>query len=426
MEDKKLKVVWICQISNSEIRRNLKFNDYTLINIINKIRKKNNIADYGVWNTNAIKEFKKFDDIELHIIAAHTNISGIQEFISDNVYYHIFGTDDNSIVNIFKRKILKQQHRDNRKNIKTICSIVHKINPDIIHLIGAENPQYSESVLHMPKDRPLIVALQTLMIDPDFFANYPISKEEYEYRSNIERKVLLRADYLSFRAKRFKEVLEQEFGSNLNILDMPLVVGEEIRIENCKKEYDFVYFAADISKAVDYAIEAFALAKTKYPNITLHVVGGYNDRYMQQIQLRIQELKLSSSIDFTGKLPTHDDVIKEIRKARFALLPLKIDLISGTIREAMANGLPVITTITPSTPKLNEARQSILLSEKGDHKAMAEDMISLLNSKELAESIKANAFLTIKEKFDNETFANIWRTQYYNVIKEWKETRELQ
>lgn len=426
MEDKKLKVVWICQISNSEIRRNLKFNDYTLINIINKIRKKNNIADYGVWNTNAIKEFKKFDDIELHIIAAHTNISGIQEFISDNVYYHIFGRYDNSIVNIFKRKILKQQHRDNRKNIKTICSIVHKINPDIIHLIGAENPQYSESVLHMPKDRPLIVALQTLMIDPDFFANYPISKEEYEYRSNIERKVLLRADYLSFRAKRFKEVLEQEFGSNLNILDMPLVVGEEIRIENCKKEYDFVYFAADISKAVDYSIEAFALAKTKYPNITLHVVGGYNDRYMQQIQLRIQELKLSSSIDFTGKLPTHDDVIKEIRKARFALLPLKIDLISGTIREAMANGLPVITTITPSTPKLNEARQSILLSEKGDHNAMAEDMISLLNSKELAESIKANAFLTIKERYDNETFANIWRTQYYNVIKEWKETRELQ
>ena len=119
------------------------------------------------------------------------------------------------------------------------------------------------------------------------------------------------------------------------------------------KLYDFVYFAADISKAVDYAIEGFAIAKKSFPNITLHVVGGYSDSYMQTLRDKMQELGLGQEVDFTGKLLTHDDVLAEIRKAKFALLPLKVDLIAGTIREAMSNGLPVVTTVTPVTPTLN-------------------------------------------------------------------------
>ena len=102
---------------------------------------------------------------------------------------------------------------------------------------------------------------------------------------------------------------------------------------------------------------------------------------------------ITKNVIFCGPLPTHDDVIKQIRKSRFAILPLKIDLISGTIREAMANGLPVVTTITPATPKLNETRESVLLSEKGDFKAMAENMLWLINDNEVAIKLKKNSFV---------------------------------
>ena len=52
----------------------------------------------------------------------------------------------------------------------------------------------------------------------------------------------------------------------------------------------------------------------------------------------------------------------------------------------MAYGLPVITTITPGTPKLNDNRESVLLSPIGNHQAMADNMIKLLENKDLVEN----------------------------------------
>jgi glycosyltransferase involved in cell wall biosynthesis len=94
---------------------------------------------------------------------------------------------------------------------------------------------------------------------------------------------------------------------------------------------------------------------------------------------------------------------------------LKIDLISGTIREAMANGLPVVTTITPATPKLNENRKSVLLSEKEDFNNMASNMLDLLDNEDLYNTLQANGYATVIERYDNGVEANLWREAYYAV-----------
>ena len=116
-------------------------------------------------------------------------------------------------------------------------------------------------------------------------------------------------------------------------------------------------------------------------------------------------------------MPTHDDVINEVRKARFALLPLKVDLVSGTIREAMANGIPVVTTITPGTPKLNERRRSVLLSEKGDFEGMAQNMIDLIEMEGLEDTLRLNAYETIKEKYDNASIVKEWHDAYFQILE---------
>ncbi|MBQ8222612.1 MAG: glycosyltransferase family 4 protein [Bacteroidales bacterium] len=411
MEAKKIKVVWICHLSNEEIRGNLHLRNGA---------SKRAIKDYSQWNTNGINEFKKFNDIELHVISPHTGLSiKLEEFIKDGIHYHIFKSEDDYFMFRLKRKFLKGRYEtpEYKVNCNGILSIVKSIKPDIIHVIGAENPEYSKSALSMPKDIPLIVALQTLMIDPEFFMNYPISKKMYDYRSGIERKILQRSDYISCRVQRFTNILKEVYGPDIKILDMPLILGEKIDMAVCEKEYDFVYFAKEIEKAVDWAIESFALAHERYPGITLNIVGGYAVKTKRTLDKRLEELGISDKVSFSGSLPTHDNVIEQVRKSRFALLPLKIDLISGTIREAMANGLPVVTTVTSATPKLNESRESILLSEKGNHEAMAENMLSLLSSNEFAESIRSNAFKTTKEIRDNEASAHLWRDVYYAVLE---------
>lgn len=411
----KIKVVWICHLSNPMIRQNLKFCKWTPVAICKRLFGRSGYYDFAAWNTNGIREFEKFSDVELHIVAPHYGICGVQEFEKSGIYYHFFHTEDDSIFSYFERIVLHKEKKSYKENTKIILSLVDKIKPDLVHIIGAENPYYSESALSIPKSIPMITTLQTLMIDPQFQKNYPISTDAYKYRASIEKSVIKRSDYIGSRVEHFRAIIRQVIG-DVNFLDISLAVGENVHIEACEKQFDFVYFAANISKAIDYALEAFAIAKRSHNDITLHVIGGYDSNLMRDIKMQMNRLDLADGVDFTGKLPTYGDVISEVRKARFALLPLKIDLISSTIRESMANGLPVVSTITPATPDLNKYRECVLLSKNGDFKAMAMNMCRLLDDEKLAKQLSENGVQTILEMYNNYATMLEWSKCYHNIV----------
>ena len=155
------------------------------------------------------------------------------------------------------------------------------------------------------------------------------------------------------------------------------------------------------------------------------VVGDYDEDFKLQLDARIAELGITDNVVITGKLQTHDDVIDEIKKARFALLPLKIDFISGTIREAIACGLPVVTTITAGTPTLNEKRESVLLSTIGDHEALAANMIRLIDSEDLSDKLIANGLETIDEMYGNKAMALKLRDVYKALYAKFTEGKEI-
>lgn len=415
--EKKIKVVWVCHLSNPEIRKNLKFCKWSLAEICKRIAGKGKYYDFASWNTKGIHEFEKFDDVELHIVAPHYGIKGLQEFVINGIYYHFFHSEDDNVLSLCNKFVFHKVKKSYSSNTKRILSLIEQIKPDLVHLIGIENPYYAESALSMTKNIPLIATLQTLMIDPNFQKNYPISRESYDYRAGLEETIIKRANYVASKVEHFRSIIREQVGQEIKFLDMSLAVGEKVNLSITKKLYDFVYFAADISKAIDHALEAFAIAKRKHKNITLHVIGGYDEALMDEIKQQMKHLGLEDGVDFTGMLPTYDDVISEVRKCRFALLPLKIDLVSGTIREAMANGLPVVTTITPATPKLNVSRECVLLSEKGNFEAMAANMCRLLEEPEYAEKLRQNSILHLQERYDNKATMDAWRKAYYEILK---------
>ena len=202
------------------------------------------------------------------------------------------------------------------------------------------------------------------------------------------------------------------------ILNLGLALQDHIVKDETEKEYDFVYFAANISKAADLAIEAFALAHKTKPDITLDVIGAYADEYKSNLDSIIDKYGITEAVTFEGSLPTHDDVLRQIRLSRFALLPLKVDLTSGTIREAMSNGLPVVTTDTGDfgTQKLNLKRQNVLISPIGDHQALASNMLRLLDDENLAEMLRQNAYQTRSEVRSNEMTARRYVEAYKACI----------
>ena len=383
------------------------------------LKKHKSWKDFAKWISNGIKEFEKFNDIELHVVSPHYGIKKrINSFELNGIFYHFFKPDDDSIIKKIRKSISKNIESDYEGNRKVISSLIESINPDVIHMYGAENPYYSISALDIDLSKyPLMVSLQTLMSDSVFLKNYPIDNRSYNFRSSIEQKIIKRIDYIGSSVQKYRQVIWSSFNPKAIFFKTYLAVEEKVDIINMDKKYDFVFFAANISKAVDYAIEAFALAKRKHDNITLHVIGDYDDSLMAEIKQQLERIGILEGIDFTGKLPTYNDVINEIRKARFALIPLKVDMISGTVRESMANGLPVITTITPLTPELNSRRDSVLLSEKGDFQTMADNMCRLIEDDMLVETLKENGYLTVREMYDNNHAMKVWKNYYELIVK---------
>lgn len=419
MGREKLKVVWICHFSDAKTREKLKFSHCYFFNLYRFIVGKPSVGhnDMAIWVSNAIKEFEKYEDISLTVIFPHKAIKGhAQSFSINGVDYKCFRSEDDNWRFFFLNKLFKRNKNNYPKNRAFIKKQLAQIDPDIIHVIGAENPYYSVSALDIPDNKPCLLSLQTLMSDPLFYKNYPIGSVEYTFRSGLEKEIIKKNKYIGSSITRYKEIVLKDINPNAVFLNIPLAVGVNIDLAESEKFFDFVYFSADISKAADDAIEAFALASKQRHGITLNISGGYSECVRQTLDQRIEELGIVNQVFFTGCQPSHSDVLKQIKKSRFALLPLKIDMISGTIREAMACGLPVVSTITPATPSLNNKRESILLSEKGNYEAMAENMLRLLNDKSLAEKLKKNSADTIWEMYSNVKFMNNWRMAYYDVI----------
>lgn len=418
--DTKLKIVWVCAFSNSKVREHYQVKPSLLIRLLYKFLKvkADHAVDYGVWNTNGVAEMAKRNDVELHIVSPIRNLSEPNaDFEIDGIYYHYFREENSSLIRRIWYQLFTKNKSMFKRNRAKAMQIIKSIGPDLVHVIGAENPYYSTILLDVPKEIPTIVQLQTLLCKAVHETKNPREKKSFDYKGRIETLLFKKADYVGTSVTVFMDYIKKNINSKVVFLKLNLAVTEPVDFSYDKKEYDFVYFAAGIQKAVDDALEAFALAHKKIPSLTLDVVGGYSAELKSKLDNRIKELGIERAVLFEGKLATHEDVICQIKKSKFALLPLKIDIFPNTVREAMANGIPVVTTITENgTTRLNNKRESVLLSPKGDYQAMADNMLKLVNDPEFAKTIQTNASLTASERKSNELTINRWVEAYHACV----------
>lgn len=378
-------------------------------------------ADFAQWNTNGINEMAKRDDIELHIVAPLYWIpkEGII-YTEKDIHYHFFYNQLGEISFLFIKafnSIFKKKECEYKKNRIRIKAIVNDIKPDVVHVIGAENPQYSLSALDFTREYPVIVQLQTLLCDPDMIKMYP----EYTLIRDTEKQILQRVDYIGTPIQKYIDIIREQINSHAAVIKTTLAVGEEIDRTLQEKEFDFVYFSANLSKAGDLAIDAFGRACKKHPGLTLKMIGGFDDSFKEHLDKLIEYYGIQEAVHFMGLLPTHENVLQEVRKARFALLPLKSDITSGTIREAFSLGLPVITTITTGTPDLNSDMECVLLSEIGDSDRLADNIICLVENEKLQDRLRENGFRYMERRYSNAKSMEKWMQAYYACVNNFRD-----
>lgn len=416
---KKIKVAWVCSFSNEEMRAKLPFKNNIGLSIVFKLMGKKGIRnrDSAVWNSNAIEELEKINDVEMHIICPVRDLAKPVVTLTDKgIHYYFFREQNSNAIRFSFHQIFTRYTSRYKKNRRFIKQFIEDIKPDIVHVTGAENPYYSLSLLDVPSNIPTLIQLQTLLTRLYTVTKVKEEKKSFYLKGLIEREIIKRADYIAPMEDVIRQYIVDNIKPVARFVDIELAMAQKINLEPTEKLYDFVYFSANISKAGEEALESFIAAHRRNPNITLDIVGGYDSALKEKLDARIKECGVENCVTFEGLLPTHDDVIRQIRKSRFALLPLKMDILPNTIHEAMANGLPVVTTITEGTPSLNESRLSVLITEQNDFESMAENMIKLIDNKDFAKELCENAALTEEERSSNKAIIAKWVETYKAIV----------
>lgn len=121
------------------------------------------------------------------------------------------------------------------------------------------------------------------------------------------------------------------------------------------------------------AVRGFAKTVKSIPSALLCLVGDGGER--EAIETLCGELVIRENVRFLG---VRDDVAQLIPGADVFMLSSLSEGVSVTLLEAMATGLPIVATDVGGNPEVVEHGTTGLLSPRGDHEALAANLVTLL------------------------------------------------
>lgn len=167
-------------------------------------------------------------------------------------------------------------------------------------------------------------------------------------------------------------------------------------------------------KSPELLISAFARVLKVIPSAKLVMAGSGQEE--DNLSHQIKDLNIADSVFMMGKLPK-ERVAQLMAAANVFALPSRIESFGLTLLEASAAGVPVVCANAGGIPEVFQDGFNGLLYPPGDDDAMSEAIIRLIQDKELAKKISANAVETA-DKFTWERTAQQTLQVYREVSQE--------
>src|SRR4051812_6042668 len=112
------------------------------------------------------------------------------------------------------------------------------------------------------------------------------------------------------------------------------------------------------------------------PGATLYVAGSGPE--LAHLEELAASLGIADAVTFTGRVD-RDAMAALYRRCDVMLNPTRVDNMPNSVLEAMACGLPVVSTRVGGVPYIVRDGVTALLVEPGDHVAMAQAALHLLS-----------------------------------------------
>ena len=161
-------------------------------------------------------------------------------------------------------------------------------------------------------------------------------------------------------------------------------------------------------KGLNYLLRAVATISKKR-KIRLIVIGSPKKK--SKILKLIKELEISSLVTFTGRID-HQTFVKEYARAAMAVVPSVYEGFGLPVGEAMACGVPVISTSGGALPEV--VGNAGIIVPPADADELAKAIIALLDNPDMARGLAEAGFKRVQENFT-------WKRAAEKTVEAYKE-----
>lgn len=159
-------------------------------------------------------------------------------------------------------------------------------------------------------------------------------------------------------------------------------------------------------------LEAVAALRAEHESIRVTLVGDGPSR--PELERRVAELGLAGSVRFTGALG-HPAALEHVRGADVFCLPSFAEGVPVSLMEAMALGVPVVTTHITGIPELIRDGESGLLVVPGNVGSLAGALRRLAEDHELRARLSTGGRAAVERGFDSRKTID----ELHGVFGEW-------
>lgn len=400
-----MKVVWLCP--------------YSLQYINDKLDVKVDSSKFhpATWLYYLNDEINKHHEIDLHIITLTSYVDKDYTLKENNTTYHIikhrtphFGKFVYQLYEHFSEKY-------NRPLLKNkVIRLINKINPDLVNLHGTEH-YYSIYVNKLKI--PVLVWIQGVV---NFVVKYDGS-HYFDSKLLNENVIFERQKYFITVPGNMQDLISQK-NINARFFNLYYPISHyafDLYDKNVPKDNDIVFVGEIIKrKGIEDLIMAVKIIKSNFKSIKVKVIGTPRQPYMNFVNQMIIDNDLAENINIVGMIPSHDDVMLEVKKSKVFMLPTYVDTGPRSVAESMAIGTPVISYNVDGLPGMIKNGANGILVEKGNINHLAESAISLLKDEQRMSIISAEANKSARENYYAPTIVNKLIGVYKNIILEEK------
>ena len=144
----------------------------------------------------------------------------------------------------------------------------------------------------------------------------------------------------------------------------------------------------------DTALRAFALVRETHPDARLVIAGSGPLR--TQLEQLARELGIADAVTFTGRVD-NQGMAALYRDADVMLNPSLVDNTPNSVIEALASGVPVVSTSVGGVPYLVEDGKTALLVEPAAPEQMAAAVLRLAADPQLAAGLRERGLQYVRQ-----------------------------